>query len=36
MDGQVQITRGLEPGESVALGANFLLDSDSRLRLGHD
>ena len=35
-DGKVQITSGLKAGERVALGANFLLDSDTRLRSGHD
>jgi Cu(I)/Ag(I) efflux system membrane fusion protein len=35
-DGLVQITRGLNAGEKVAVGANFLLDSDTRLRAGHD
>lgn len=33
-DDLVQITRGLQAGESVALGANFLLDSDTTLWLG--
>jgi Cu(I)/Ag(I) efflux system membrane fusion protein len=33
-DGSVHITRGLHAGEKVALGANFLLDSDTTLRLG--
>jgi Cu(I)/Ag(I) efflux system membrane fusion protein len=36
MDGQTQITRGLEAGDKVALGANFLVDSDTRLSPGHD
>ena len=36
MDGQIQITRGLQEGEKVALGANFLIDSDTRLRPGRD
>jgi membrane fusion protein, copper/silver efflux system len=36
MDGQIQIARGLKEGEKVALGANFLMDSDTRLMPGHD
>jgi Cu(I)/Ag(I) efflux system membrane fusion protein len=36
MDGQTQITRGLEAGDKVALGANFLVDADTRLSPGHD
>ncbi len=31
-DGRAQILRGLVPGERVAVKANFLLDSESRLR----
>jgi Cu(I)/Ag(I) efflux system membrane fusion protein len=30
---RVQITKGLEPGERVAVSGNFLLDSESRMRL---
>jgi Cu(I)/Ag(I) efflux system membrane fusion protein len=30
---RVQITRGLEPGERIVVGGNFLLDSESRMRL---
>jgi RND family efflux transporter MFP subunit len=32
MDGRVQILEGLRAGERVAIRANFLLDSESRLR----
>jgi Cu(I)/Ag(I) efflux system membrane fusion protein len=31
-DGQVLVLDGLQAGESVAVRANFLLDSESRLR----
>ena len=31
-DGSVAITSGLAAGETVAVAANFLLDSESRLR----
>jgi len=34
-DHSIQITRGLQAGEKAALGANFLLDSDTPLRPGH-
>jgi Cu(I)/Ag(I) efflux system membrane fusion protein len=31
--GRVEITKGLEPGEKIALSGNFLIDSESRLQL---
>ena len=31
----IEIRRGVEPGEKVATQANFLIDSESRLRGGH-
>ncbi len=30
----MQITRGLEPGERLVVSSNFLVDSESRMRLG--
>ena len=30
---RVQITSGLEPGERIVVSANFLIDSESRMRL---
>jgi membrane fusion protein, copper/silver efflux system len=30
---RVEITKGLEPGEKIALSGNFLIDSESRLQL---
>jgi Cu(I)/Ag(I) efflux system membrane fusion protein len=30
--GYVAVTKGVSPGEKVAVGANFLLDAESRLR----
>jgi membrane fusion protein, copper/silver efflux system len=36
MEGQIQVTQGLREGEKVALGAAFLIDSDTRLRPAHD
>jgi YHS domain-containing protein len=30
---RVQVTRGLEPGEQIVVSGNFLLDSESRMRL---
>src|SRR5262249_32217001 len=32
--GRVQILRGLNPGESIVVSGNFLLDSESRMRHG--
>ena len=31
-DGQIQVLAGLKPGERVATGATFLVDSESRLK----
>jgi RND family efflux transporter MFP subunit len=31
--GRVEITKGLEPGEKIALSGNFLIDSESKLAL---
>lgn len=31
-DGRVEIVRGLQPGESIVVSGNFLLDSESRMR----
>jgi hypothetical protein len=31
-DGKAQVLDGIQPGERVATKANFLLDSESRLR----
>ena len=33
MGDMVQITKGLEPGERIVVAGNFLLDSESRMRL---
>ncbi len=33
LGGQVEILEGLEPGEQIALSGNFLLDSESRIKL---
>ncbi|WP_411821518.1 efflux RND transporter periplasmic adaptor subunit [Leptospira sp. 'Mane'] len=33
-DGWVEVVEGLEEGETVASGANFLLDSEAKLKLG--
>jgi membrane fusion protein, copper/silver efflux system len=32
---RVEIVRGLKPGERIVTSGNFLLDSESRMRLGH-
>jgi len=34
MGDKVQITRGLKPGERIVVEGNFLLDSESRMKLG--
>ena len=31
---RVQITRGLEPGERIVVSSNFLIDSESQMRVG--
>ncbi len=33
LGGLVQITKGLEPGERIVVSGNFLIDSESRMRL---
>jgi len=33
LDNRVQITRGLEPGERIVVAGNFLIDSESRMRM---
>jgi len=30
---RVEITKGLEPGEKIAISGNFLIDSESKLQL---
>lgn len=35
-DGEVEILRGLKPGMIITRGANFLLDSESRMQFGYD
>jgi membrane fusion protein, copper/silver efflux system len=31
-DGWVQVLSGIEPGDNVVVGANFLIDSESNVR----
>jgi Cu(I)/Ag(I) efflux system membrane fusion protein len=33
LGGRVEITKGLDPGERIAISGNFLIDSESRMRL---